>query len=181
MTTAANVRVGVTGGIYRAPLASTLPTDALDPLDPAFVEAGYISDDGVSQSIDADVEDITAWQNGDVVRKVQTSHDLTYSFTLIETSAQSLEIYYGNYTVGDGAAPVSSTVEITGQQLPHGSWVLSVVDGTNVIRIVVPDGQITERGEIAFQSEDAIGYEVTVSCFPDSSGVKAYMYLDDTV
>jgi hypothetical protein len=169
-TTADLVRVGVTGGVYTAPEGTAIPTTVEGALDGAFAEVGYVSEDGLTQSIGADITDIKAWQNGDVVRKIQTSHDLTFAFTMIETSSVTLEAYYGNYTAG--------TVEITGDQLPHGPWVLSVIDGDAVIRIVIPDGQVTERGDISYVNGDAVGYPVTISCFPDVSGVKAYMYLD---
>ncbi len=171
-TTADNVLVGVTGGAYVAPEGTTLPTTPSASLNAAFEEVGYISEDGVTQSIGADITDIKAWQNGDVVRKIQTSHDLTYQFTMIETSDVTLEAYYGNYAAG--------VVEIDGSQLPHKSWVLSVLDGTDVVRIVVPDGQITERGDIVYQNADAVGYPITISCFPDGSGNKAYMYVSGT-
>jgi hypothetical protein len=168
--TADNVRVGVTGGAYTAPDGTTLPEDATEALEAAFADVGYISEDGVVQSIGADITDIKAWQNGDVVRKIQTSHDLTYAFTMIETSDVTLEAYYGNYAAGE--------VQITGDQLPHGPWVLSVIDGDAEIRIVIPDGQVTERGDISYVNGDAVGYPITISCFPDDDGVKAYMYLD---
>jgi hypothetical protein len=169
-TTASLVRVGVTGGAYTAPEGTTIPTTAEASLDGAFAEVGYISEDGVTQSMAADITDIRAWQNGDVVRKIQTSHDLTYAFTMIETSEVTLEAYYGNYTTG--------TVEINADQLPHGPWVLSVIDGDAVIRIVIPDGQVTERGDISYVNGDAVGYPITITAFPDGSGNKAYMYLD---
>jgi hypothetical protein len=172
MTTASNVLVGVTGGAYVAPEGTTLPTDTTTALNAAFDEVGYISEDGVSQSISEDITDLKAWQNGDVVRKIQTSHDLTYAFTMIETSDVTLDTYYGNYAAG--------AVEITGEQLPHKSWVLAVEDGDDDIRIVIPDGQITERGDIVYQNGDAVGYPVTITCFPDDSGNKAYLYVSGT-
>lgn len=170
MTTAANVRVGVTGGVAYAPEGTTLPTTATAALDGAFDDVGYISEDGVAQSIGEDITDLKAWQNGDVVRKIQTSHDYTLSFTMIETSEVTLKAYYGNYAAG--------VVEINGSQLPRNPWVLTVVDGDAEIRVVVPDGQITERGDIVYQNSDAIGYQVTITCFPDDEGNKAYLYLD---
>lgn len=173
MSTAANVRVGVTGSINKADAGSTLPTDATSSIDGAFDELGYIGEDGVVQSIGADVTEIKAWQNGDVVRKIQTSHDLTYAFAFMETSAEVLEAYYGNFTgtVDDG------TVEITADQLERGPWVLHVIDGDSLIRIVVSDGQITERGDVSYVNGEAVTYPVTLSCFPDENGVKAYMYI----
>lgn len=171
-TTAANVLVGVTGGAYLAPTGTALPTNSQSALNAAFDEVGYISEDGVTQSISEDITDLKAWQNGDVVRKIQTAHDLTYSFTMIETSDVTLAAYYGNYTAG--------TVEINGDQLPHKSWVLEVVDGDDDLRVVIPDGQITERGDIVYQNGDAVGYQVTITAFPDGSGNKAYIYVSGT-
>jgi hypothetical protein len=172
MTTASNVMVGVTGGAYVAPEGTTLPTNTTASLNAAFEEVGYISEDGLTQSISEDITDLKAWQNGDVVRKIQTSHDLTYAFTMIETSEVTLETYYGNYAAG--------AVEITGEQLPHKSWVIEVADGDDDLRIVIPDGQITERGDLVFQNGDAVGYQVTITCFPDDDGVKAYQYVSGT-
>ena len=172
MTTAANVLVGVTGGAYVAPEGTPIPTNAVTALNAAFDEVGYISEDGVSQSISEDITDLKAWQNGDVVRKIQTSHDLTYALTMIETSDVTLETYYGNYAAG--------AVEITGEQLPHKAWVLEVEDGDDIIRVVIPDGQITERGDIVYQNGDAVGYPITITCFPDDDGVKAYLYVSGT-
>ena len=49
-TTASNVTVGkpkVGGAVFWAPLGSTLPTSASASLDAAFVDLGYVSEDGV--------------------------------------------------------------------------------------------------------------------------------------
>ena len=169
-TTAGNVRVGVTGGVYGAPAGTTLPTTVDGALDGGFVELGYISEDGITQAIASDITDIQAWQNGDVVRKVQTSHDLTYAMAFLETSEAVLEAYYGNFAAGE--------VEIKGEQGVRQCWVLQVIDGNTAIRIVIPDGQVTERGDIAYVNGEAVQYPVTITCYPDSLGVKAYMYTD---
>ncbi|MFT8148817.1 hypothetical protein, partial [Salmonella enterica] len=79
----------------------------------------------VTPSSDTSTNDIVAWQNGAKVRKVQTEHDLMYSFTMIETSETVLREYYGNYDGGK--------VEIRGEELPHRVWVLSVIDGDHVL------------------------------------------------
>lgn len=171
-TTAANVRVGVTGGAFHAPIGTTAPTDATTTLNAAFKEVGYIGEDGITQAISADMSDIKAWQNGDVVRKVQTSHELTFQFVMIETNAETLKVYYA-----DPDASVTA-VQITGDQSEHEVWVLEVADGINDIRVVLPDAQVTERGEVVYKSDEAIGYDVTLTAYPDDTGVKAYIYLD---
>jgi hypothetical protein len=172
--TAENVRVGVTGAVYVAPAGTTLPTDATTALPVDHEDVGYIHEDGVTETQDTDTTDIVSWQNGAKIRKVQTSHDLTYSFTMLETSQVTLREYYGNFTDGGVA---DDSVVIDGAELPNRVWVLSVVDGDHVLRVVIPDGQVTERGDITYANGDAIGREVTITCYPDDSGNKAYIYM----
>ena len=91
------VAVGVTGAIYRAPLGTALPTTTAAVLNAAFVEAGYITEDGVQETQGTQTNDIRAWQNGSIVRKVQTSHDLTYDFSFLEVNKETIAAYYGNF------------------------------------------------------------------------------------
>lgn len=170
-----NVQVGVTGAVYMAPSATAVPTSTVAALNAAFTDVGYIGEDGVTTSVGTDTNDIKAWQNGDIVRRVQTSHEFTIQFTMIETNGKSLELYYGNYTAGGGG---SGSVQITGAQPYRGAFVCHVADGSDVIRIVIPDGQITERGDVTYVNEDAISYDVTITAYPDASGIKGYLYFE---
>jgi hypothetical protein len=170
MPTADNVRVAVTGAIYYAPTGTALPTSATAALNAAFLanDLGYISEDGITQSISEDITDIKAWQNAAVVRKIQTGHDVTYQFGMLETASDPLALFYGNFAGG--------VAEIDGGSLPRMSFIIQVDDGGNQIRIVIPDGQVTERGDITYANADAVIYDVTLTAFPDGSGNKAYIY-----
>ena len=168
---AQNVRVATTGAVSFAPIGTALPLDAVAALAATFKDVGYIGPDGVTQAIEADVTDIKAWQNGDTVRKVQTSHDVTFQLVMLETNALSLKIYYAD------ANATASAVKVTGAQSLHNVVVIDVIDEKRSIRIVLPDAQVTERGEIVYQNEEATGYDITMTAYPDSSGVKAYIYL----
>lgn len=172
---AANVLVGkpaVTGGVLTGDVgAVTLPTNATTVLDVDLLPAGYISEDGVVQSIGANNTQIKAW-GGDIVRTVETEHSVTYQYTMIETNDVSQSEYYGDDNVSGG------TVQLKAGDLPHKVRVLEIADGDAKVRIVLPDSQITDRGDITFKDDTAIGYQVTVEAYPDSSGVKAYIYQD---
>ena len=50
----------VGGGIWTAPLGTTLPKDATTALDVAFKSLGYVSDDGLTNEITTDTEEIKA-------------------------------------------------------------------------------------------------------------------------
>lgn len=171
------VMVALTGGIFRGDPGATLPTDASGALT-GFNELGYVSEDGVSQTIDETTQKIRAWQNGDTVREVQTAHDLMFTFTCIESNETVLAAYYGNYAAGK--------VEINGTQGVRGTWVIQVKDGERDMRIVIPDGQITDRGDISYVNSAAVGYPITITCYPDSdyagtedAPAKAYIYLEE--
>lgn len=169
MATAANVRVGVTGSVHFAATGTTLPTDATTALDVAFTDLGYITDDGVVQAIDRSTTDMKAW-GGDVVRTVQTEHNVTYTFSMMETNDDVLQLFYAD------ADASTTTTEITGAQAQRGSWAVEVVDGSEKIRLVIPDGEITGVGDVTYATEEAIVYELTVTAYPDGSSVKAYKY-----
>lgn len=172
--TAANVRVAVTGGVYRADSDTpSLPNDAIAALT-GYTEQGYVTEDGITQTIDSDTEDIRAWQNGDTVRVVQTSHALTYALSLMETTGTTLETFYGNFDDLGGGEGVT---EVRASQGVRGAWVLHVIDGDHLIRIVIPDGEVTERGDVEYVNGNAISYPITISCYPDDTGTKAYIYL----
>ena len=169
---ATRVRVGVNGSVYTAPAGTDTPDDVNEALHNDFEDLGYVSEDGVTQTISSDSNVIKAW-GGDTVRTIQTSHDYTLALTLIETSAATARVYYGDDEATD------AEIKVKGDQGYRGAWVFDVFDGDVGMRIVVPDGQVSERGDVSYRTEEAIGYPITITCYPDGDGVKAYIYRDD--
>lgn len=173
-----NVRVGVTGGIYVAPVGSTLPTDATSALDAAFTELGFADESGVQEQQNEQINNIRAWQLGEVVRKIQQEHDITWQFTMIETKLKVLETYYGNVTGTED----SWEVRLRGGFPDRLAWVIDVVDGDNDLRIVVPEGQVTTRGTVTYANAAAVGYAMTVTGYASTAldGDKGVVYGDAT-
>lgn len=170
---AENVGVAGTGAVYFADSGTSLPTSADDFLGVAWEDHGYISQDGVAEAIDETTTNVVAWQNSDVVRKLKTEQDVTYAFAGLESSARMLETYYGNYNAG--------AIEIKSDNTVRGCWVLDFIDGDNLhVRVAIPDGEVTARGGVTRNAQGAFEYPVTITCYPDSDGVKAYMYVDTT-
>lgn len=167
--TAANVRVGVTGTISYAIPGTAIPTTNVAVLNVAFVDQGYVTEEGIKQTIADQTTDVRAWQGGDLVRRIISTSDLTYMLSLLETSAASLKTFYNDYTAG--------TIQVKAQQGIRGRWVFDVVDGASITRVVIPDGQVTERGDINYVNSDAVKYPITITCYPEAvTGVKAYIY-----
>lgn len=157
-----NVRVAVSGAVYVAPTGTTAPTTSGSALDPAFTDLGYVSADGITESIDRSTTQIRAWQNGSLVREVTSEGTYSVSMTFIETNEAVLELYYGSANTA-GKFDIDPT-----QSGGRKSFVIDVIDGTAVERIYIPAGEITALGERTLASGEAVGYEVTITAYADT-------------
>ena len=178
--TALNVSAGkpaVAGGIYRAPLGTTLPTDASTALGEAFVSMGYIAEGGVTHSLSIESGEYRAW-GGDLVLAYQTSKTNTFAFGLIEVlNKATYETVYGaenvSGTLADGIA-----VTANGDEMSEFVYVIELAmrDGA-MKRIVIPDGKVTAIGDIVYQDSDAVSYPITITAQVDNAGNSHYEYL----
>lgn len=184
---AQNVLIGmpdqaVTGAILSAPIGTTLPTSAIDTLDVAFTDSGFVSEDGLTFNPDLSTSDINDW-SGSLVRRVKESFNGTLSWAHLETNEASLKNTFGDSNVTVTAATAAHgkqiAVAINGELPAAKSWAFKMKDGDNKILIVVPNGQITTVNETSFTSSEAIAWSVELSCYPDSSGNSLYIYVDD--
>lgn len=169
-----NVVVAVTGAVYVGTDTAVAPADATTALGADWVNVGYISEDAVSESIETDTNDIVAWQNADVVRTLVTKFGVSYQFTMIETKAASVGLYYGKAVdAGD------TTHDIGGERVGRQTFVIDAIDSAGqVMRRYIPLGEVTERGEVAISGTDAVGYDCTLSTYPspdiDGASVRVY-------
>ena len=170
--TATNVTTGKpnpSGSIYVAPLGTALPTDASSALGDAFKCLGFVSEDGLHNSNEINVSDIKAW-GGLIVYSSLDEFTDTFKFNLLETlNTEVLKAVYGDSNV---TVDASGNVEISvnANCLSEKVWVFDLaLRGDVSCRIVVADGIITARDEIAYTDSDAVAYGVTVTAYASNA------------
>lgn len=165
-----NVLVALTGQVLVAPVATPLPATTTATWDTDFVDLGYISEDGITESHEDETVELKALQHGDVVRSMITGSKATYSFTLIETTAAGLGLYYKGSEI-TGTDPGPATIAIKTPTAERHAFGFDIIDGLSIVRWTIEQGEVSERGEITYKNDEAIGYELTITAYPAANGV----------
>ena len=174
-----------TGMFYHAPAGTKLPDSPFATLDKAWVKVGDITEDGISLKMDRSTEDLKNWAK-QTKRTIMTDHGESIEAPIMDTTEESLKTVFGEDNVTTTAASASHgaliSVNISADSLPDPeAYLFLMKDGDARIGIAVPDGQITEVGEVTFASNAAVGWNVTLSCYPDTNGNCIYIMTDDGV
>lgn len=150
------------GCVYKAPLGTTLPTDASSELDDAFKCLGFVSEDGIRNNNTASTTEVKAF-GGEVVANPQSEKPDNWQFKLIEAlNDDVLKTVYGDSNV-TGTLAAGLHVKATSDQAGSYAWVIDLVLGKEAKRIVIAEGQVTEVGEVTYKDDEVIGYDLTVA------------------
>ena len=169
----------VGGAIWSAPLGTALPTDATTALNAAFKDLGYVSDDGLTNELTTDTEEIKAW-GGDTVLTAQTGTSDTFTYKLIESlNIEVLKEVYGASNV-TGTLATGIKISVNSKEKIDHVIVVETAVRDKFKRIVLPTAKIKEMAEITYVDGNPVGYEVTVQALPDSSGNTHYEYIGGT-
>lgn len=181
MPNVSNVSTGkpkVAGAIYRAPLGTALPTDASSTLSGAFVDMGYVTEDGVTNTNSPDTEKVKAW-GGQIVLVVSNEKSDSFQMTFLESlNPNVLETVYGSGNVAVDAVSGTINVIANANEIEEYCYVIDMImKGGALKRVVIPDGQLSDLGEVVYKDNEAVGYQVTLEGLPDSSGNNHYEYI----
>lgn len=159
---------GRKGVMFRAPIGTELPTDAVSELAEGYVDQGIVGEDGVTQAITRDTEDIKAY-GGDIVYTLQTDYGEEFTLVLYESrNVETLKTVFGDANVTEKGGAI--TVKHNKAKLPRSTFVFDHEIDQGVKRQVMEIGQVVSVGDIANVHSDIVKYELTVKAFPNNDG-----------
>jgi hypothetical protein len=173
----------ITGGVMKAPLGTTLPDDAIEALDPAFITLGRVSDGGVERTEERPNTEVNDW-GGDLIAILQDKYGITLKFKLLQlmnSDVQAAAHGSGNVTVTP-PTPTTGTgiaAKMNSLLLDYASWVIDAFYIKMSMRLVVPYGRITLVGPLTWVHKTLAMYDLTLRPFPDQYNNHAYEYWND--
>ena len=184
------------GSVFVGPLGTPAPAAADDPagatavLDVDFIDLGDVADDGFTEKSDRKIVKKRNF-GGKVVKVLQTEFGLEYMLTFLESvNADVLKAIHGSKNVDTTAATSLHGTQIVvrknAKRLPHLSWVIDTIDSSlgadedhpAIYRTYIPDGQITDTGDVKIVHTDTIEYKVTIEAF-ENDDIHVITWTDD--
>lgn len=172
MATAA--KPATAGAIYVGALGATLPTATSGSIGADFTNLGYVSEDGVTRTISYDSSNVKDW-SGKTVLVLNNGKTETFKFTLLDvTEVKAMELVYSTATEASGGINATNGAD---NRIGHAFVIDMILADNKAQRICIPNGLVTEIGDIGYKSSEAVGYELTITAMSDEAGNTSYDYI----
>lgn len=167
------------GYFFLAPSGTELPADNTSVLNAAFVNMGFLSDDGVNFSDSSSTENAYD-ANGDSIATSNGDIEKTFTVTFREIKSDSLKVLYGSENVTDEGGTITVHDKGPNASTYVGVFEILLKDGRKWRR-VIPQCQPGELGDQTIAYNELVGREVTMTALLDSTTGSYYIdYIDST-
>jgi hypothetical protein len=157
----------------------TLPTDATTALNgTVYKELGALSDDGIVESTDQDFNDVFMWQGNALAASLPGQYTKSFKVVCLEQNSQTLGIFFGGSTLTQTGNGVTIAEKAPGRDIR--TWILHGIDGGRLYRIVIPLGQVVDKGDVTWSSTEVSTVEFGIKAFPDANNNYSYRYIYDS-
>lgn len=149
--------------VYIAPKGTTLPTTLAAPAV-AFVDLGWLSEDGVDVTREVSSTDFTAWQGGTIVRSKVSGVKDTIKVVCLEETAIALGLLYP----GSTSATLTGVTTVTvpgGSNSNEKAMVVDFIDDDVTKRYAIARAEVTGTGTVSHKNSDMTMYEFTFTIY----------------
>lgn len=161
-----------TGMFFHAPAGTALPTDPTATLDAAWVDAGDVSDAGITLALNKSTTNLRNWANA-VKRVIMTEHSETIQAPIMDTTEESLKTVVGadNVSVSNNVITVNLSA---GNLPPEEAFLWVMKDGDDMMMIGCSRGQVSSVENVTFAPGDSIRWTPTITAMGEE-GFKLIM------
>lgn len=170
------VMVAGTGKVLIAAVGTTAPTDVDTAWAAGWKDLGYTTEAGVILRPSRTVTEVPAWQSLEPIRRVPTARNLTVVFTLLQVTREALQLAFsgGAFT---GTDPVTYDPGDAGDTYERALGI-EAVDGTKIIRLIVPRVETSDVGDIPFTGTGPANIPLTMAML-GASGASPFTIIAD--
>ena len=149
-----------TGTVYIAPIGTPGPHTLDEALDPAFLDLGFITDEGLKITNDIALEPKSSWTSLYPKAYIIVGRDVVVEFSLLEWNKRAVE-----FALDGNVAKNSTEWKHAGYNASatSKSMVIDAVDGDDKLRYYFPVGIVTADLESTASREDAAELPVAFS------------------
>jgi hypothetical protein len=165
------VDIGVTGALrFGSTLGLTFPV-GMGAFSSDFADAGWISDEGITENRETDSTPFIPWQTTSPIRIATASETLTWETVIWSNTFEVVSLWYK--TKAADMTDTDDVISFTDGDIkdqdfrPFG---IDIIDGVKHRRFEIPKGEVTARGSQTFKKGELIGYPVTVTAHPGAEG-----------
>lgn len=175
------VTLASTGHVWVAPAGTALPTTVSATPNAAFIDLGYMDENGVSITPSVATNGVKAWQSATDVLTILTGVGLTAKFSAIQFSSKSSsEFLFGQSWVNDGLGNTTLTFN-SNPSLPLRAVLVDWTDQTGYLyRLVLSRGTFTDHDALQLQRTQNMAFGLTFECL-DNSGNLGYLITNNPV
>jgi hypothetical protein len=173
--------IGGTGRLYVAPEGTPMPSYLSDALNAAFVDVGYITEDGAMFTDSKETNDVRPWQSFYPVRVHITERTATLEYTLMQWNEANLITAYGGGGVFENS-PGGGEFRYEPpepDELAVNALVLDVTDGDRHFRVGVARAFVTSNTETTFAKTGPALLPITHAVLANSEEKPWFIDSDD--
>ena len=172
-----DIAIAADGSVSIAPTGTAMPTDADEALDAAFIDVGYISEDGVTLSPNTSTDGIAAWQSLAFVRTVVSEQDMQLGFELMQWNETSLQLAFGGGVYTAGVAPLWEFDLPTPDEILEYACVVDALDPNgSKYRMAFERVTLESTGDIDFARTNNAGLPTTLRALAGTGGRAGTIY-----
>lgn len=173
------ILIAGTGTLWTAPEGTELPQFLSEALDPAFVQHGYITEDGAKFTDAKTVEEVRAWQAFYPVRKFLNGRTGMLEFTLMQWNEENLVLAYGGGGIIEPQVGEFRYEPPEPDEVNIRAVVLDMSDGDRNFRFVAGRTFVTSDIESTFAKSGPGLLPITLEVLDDADNVKPWRYDTD--